>query len=76
MRRVRAVGHAVRPVAHCCPASADKTASAGVSTKLELFGIFDGHGGKQAAQYTAKHLASQVLHCFHRLFCSRAVPGC
>jgi hypothetical protein len=26
-----------------------------------MFGIFDGHGGKQAATYTSKNLHAQVL---------------
>ena len=33
---------------------------AGSATQLELFGVFDGHGGKQAASYAAKHLHANL----------------
>ena len=29
-------------------------------TKLVLFGVFDGHGGKQAATFVSKHLAANL----------------
>lgn len=30
---------------------------------MDVFGIFDGHGGKEAAVYTSKHLFQEVMAC-------------
>ena len=35
-------------------------ACTGASASLDLFGIFDGHGGKQAANFAAKQLAGHL----------------